>query len=152
MPPSFLTQRKSQIRRIEEACEVESTTKTCMRDVDEGTDVILDLKGADSTVLLALLRKRLSCSSRESYVSEESADELIVNTENMVVYLISPQAALLPMVKRPDDSMIWDTYSILSAWDYHGHITTEDWPPYQGSAIDFLGQLKLGMYAVSCTH
>lgn len=150
MPPSFLAQRI--LRRREESCKVESTTKTCMRDVGEGTDALLDLKGADSTVLLALLREWLSCPSKESDVSEENVDEHFVSTDNTAVYLISPQAALLPIVGIQSEAIGLENYSIVLIRDYYGHISTEDWPCYEGSVFDFLDQLKLGIYAVSCTQ
>jgi hypothetical protein len=127
MPPTFLTQRKSQqIRRMEEACEVETTAKSCMRDLGEDV-VLLDLKGADSTVLLKVLRKWRSCSSRE-----------LGTTDCTVVNVISPQAAFLPLVERLNEAMMLDEYSILPIWNYHGHISTEDWGK------------KLGIYVVSC--
>ena len=151
MPPTFLTHTGSRIRRIEEVCKIDSSTKTCIHDDTEGTDVFLDLKSADSTVLLAVLRKWLSCPGRELDVGVERYDALSDNIEAVVVYLISPQLSLLTLVERTNELMIIDQYSIVPVWYYQWHITTEDWPAFEGSVIDFLDQLKLGIYAISCT-
>jgi hypothetical protein len=151
MPPTFLTHRGSGVRRVEEVCKLDSSTKTCIHDDGVVADVFLDLKGAESTVLLAMLRKWLSCPGRELDVGIESFDDLSDNIEAMVVYLTSPQAALLPLVARTNEAMIFDQYSIVPTWYYQWHITTEDWPAFEGSVLGFLGRLKLGMYSISCT-
>lgn len=151
LPPTFLTHSGSGIKRIEEVCKLDSSSKTCIHDDGVGADVFLDLKGAESTVLLAVLRKWLSCPCRELDVGIESFDDLSDNIEAVIVYLISPQAALLPLMARTNEAMIFDQYSIVPTWYYQLHITTEDWPAFEGSVLDFLGQLKLGMYAISCT-
>ncbi len=125
MPPTFLARRKlQQIRRMEEACEVETIAKACMRDLGEDL-ILLDLKGADSTVLLTVLRKWRLCPSQE--------------LGSTVVNVITPQAALLPLVERPNESVMLDEYAIIPTWNYQGHISTEDWG------------VKLGIYIVFCT-
>jgi len=155
MPPTFLTHGTSTIKTMEKACEVDFTTETCTRDSGRGKDVILDLKGADSTALQTVLRKWLNCNGWKLDASLKSVSELSVSADDIVVYLVSPLSALAPLVESQSEAhavMMLEEYSIVSSWDYYGHITTEDWPAYEGSVTKFMSQLKLGMHAVSCTR
>lgn len=133
MPATFLTRGRSRIGSREEACEVadgQCTEEQCLDNRQK--EVILDLQGADSSVLLNVLREWLPCRGRDEGDGDIS------------IQLVSPPAVILPLVK------ILEEYSFLSMEDYYGHISTEDWPAFDGSAITFLKQFKLELYTVSC--
>jgi hypothetical protein len=140
MPATFLTRERSRMKSNEEACEVgvgQSTEETCLFSSQRG--VILDLKGADSSVLLEVLREWFPCHGRDAANGDAG------------ILLVAPPAIILPLVNN-NNGEEWEEYSILSMKDYHGHIhiSTEDWPAFDGSAIKFLEQLKLEVYTVSC--
>lgn len=140
MPATFLTRGRSRIKSKGEACEVgggHCTEETCL--YSSQSEVILDLQGADSSVLLEVLREWLPCHGRDAA------------NEDAGLLLVAPPAVILPLVKN-NNGEEWEEYSILSMKDYYGHthVSTEDWPAFDGSAIKFLELLKLEVYTVSC--
>ena len=113
-------------------------------EIGVGRQVILDLKDSDSTVLLAMLHKLISCPNgrRDNDLT------------SMSLYLVSPQAAILPLVDILSETpakMIMDEYFLLSTREYQGHVSTENWPEFD-SVLKFLGQLKIIVYAISCAN
>ncbi len=139
MPATFLTRKRSRIKSKDEACEVgggQCAEEKCLDSSQR--EVILDLHGADSSVLLKVLREWLPCHGRDVGDSDG-------------LKLVSPPAVILPLAEN-NNGEGWEGYSILSMNDYNGHIhiSTEDWPAFDGSPIKFLEQLKLEVYTVSC--
>jgi hypothetical protein len=138
LPATFLTRERPRMKGKDESCEVasgQSTEEECL-DIRE-REVVLDLQGADASVLLKVFRKWLPCNDQYDEGCEPS------------LQLVSPPAVILPLVRKNSDEE-WRKYSILSMKDYRGHISTEDWPIFDGSVKKYLEQLKLEVYNVTC--
>ncbi len=138
LPATFLTRERPRMKGKDESCEVVSgqCTEEEFPDIGE-REVVLDLQSADASVLLKVIRNWLPCNDQY----EESS--------NLSLQLVSPPSVILPLVSKNSDDE-WRNYSILSMKDYHGHISTEDWPTFDGSVVKFLEQLKLEVYNVTC--
>lgn len=161
MPPTFLTRGRSHRATGEhDTCHVEDICSDTTSWQQQQTELILDLKGADSSVLLEVLRKWLPCrSSNVVGDGAPGAGELPdgADSDDRFLRLVAPPAAILPLVEdelniTSPATMIWEEYSIALARVHHGHISTEDWPPFRGSIKKFMDQLTLDVYAVSCAH
>lgn len=158
MPPSFLTRGRTYTARKESICEASEgdyVEETCLDDLQHQTEVILDLQGANSWVLLELLRNLLPCHSPDIDDGDTAAGKLSDSADDRFLYLVSPSAVILPLIEEHNESsatMKWAEYSIISHHSHNGHISTEDWPPFDGSVKKFLGQLKLDLYSVSCVQ
>ncbi|KAL9180374.1 hypothetical protein ACHAXT_008344 [Thalassiosira profunda] len=135
MPPTFLTQKES-FERGDAVCGASEGEATC---TNRREGVILDLQGADSSVLLEVLRERLPCPQPE---------EATVGGNG--IRLLSPISVILPLVGDTAE-MAWDGYSFTPTQSFRGHISTEDWPAFDGLVTKFIDQLKLAVYEVSCT-
>ena len=154
MPTTFLTNGSPiTAKRNENTCQVndDNTEETCFNDLQYTTDVIIDLQGLDSSVLLGELRKWIPCQGRDT--GDRDAFNNISDNNGGFLQLISPPTIIQALVEEQDESsptMKWKEYSFLSTKGYHAHISTEDWPVFDGSVTNFLGQLKLDLYRVSC--
>jgi hypothetical protein len=140
MPPTFLTREGPRIKRENEACDVagrQCSEEKCMNTKER--EVILDLQRADSSILLKVFRTWLPCNDQDVADSDTS------------LQLVSPPAVILPLATI-NSGEEWSKYSILSLKDYHGHISTEDWPKFDSSVITFLDQLKVEVYTVTCSR
>jgi hypothetical protein len=145
MPPTFLTRAGDDDWTHEKSVD---ETKKC--DVGGKCDqsssstrqrkVILDLKGANSSVLLEVLHEWLPCHGPNICVS------------NHFIQLISIPAAILPLVKKSNGSsaVLFDEYTITTITSYDNHISTEDWPAFEGSIASFINQLRLDVYMITC--
>ena len=153
MPPTFLTRagnddwthEKSvdETKKCDEAvsgkCDQSSSSSTRQRKV-----IILDLKGANSSVLLEVLHEWLPCHGPNMCVKDSNS--------NHFIQLISIPAAILPMVKKSNGSsaVFFDEYTITTITSYDNHISTEDWPAFEGSIASFINQLRLDVYIITC--
>ena len=45
----------------------------------------------------------------------------------------------------------WNQYTFLSVHGHGTHVSTEDWPVFNGDTESFVSQLELVTYNVSCT-
>ena len=143
MPPTYLT-RKGYTNGEEANCNVregESTDNTtCLSNFQQQTnEVILDLKGSDLSVLLEVLHNWLPCQK--------------LSGGNRSLHIVSPPAVILPLIHKNDESSVklfWNEFEFTLSREYHGHVSTEDWPRFDESVQKFIGQLKLDIYVVSC--
>jgi len=153
MPPTFLTlgTRKDGVC---DAPGMESGGVTCSGDFQHEIEVILDLQGENSSVLLEVLHKWLPCHSPDISGNSDAAKHSD-SADDRFLHLVSPPSVVLPLMEECDEptaTMKWEEYSIILTQDHHGHISTEDWPTFDGSVKNFLGQLKLDLYTVSCVQ
>ena len=155
MPPTFLARTQPSIRE-EGVCGdsegADNVDRACVGDSrHQRSKLIFDLQGADSSVLLEVLRKWIPCPVGEGDTSLQS--KFSDTIDGRFVHLVSPPAVILPLVEEYSESsakMRWEEYSILLTQYHHGHVSTEDWPVFNGSVKKFLHQLKLDLYIVSC--
>jgi len=143
IPPTFLTRRRLSIERNEGTCKV-NEEETCRDDFEDQNEVIiLDLQGEESSVLLDAIRQWMPCPSADDINEKANFN----NVGGNFLHLYSPPAAMLPLLREQN----WEEYTITSTTkDYHPHISTEDWPVIDGSISQFMGQLRLSQYSVSC--
>ena len=158
MPPTFLMNGRSITAKRNENNRQRNyedhAKETCFDDLQYTTDVILDLQGSESSVLLVALRKWLPCQGHDVGGRDDVVNNNFSHIKGGFLQLVSPPTIIQSLMKEQDESlttMKWEEYSILPARDYHAHISTEDWPLFDGSMKNFLGQLKLDLYSVSCT-
>jgi len=152
MPPTFLTRAGdddwTHEKSVDETkkCDVaesgkcdQSSSSTRQRKV-----IILDLKGANSSVLLEVLHEWLPCHGPNMCVKDSNS--------NHFIQLISIPAAILPLVKKSNGSsaVLFDEYTITTITSYDNHISTEDWPAFEGSIASFINQLRLDVYIITC--
>jgi len=94
-------------------------------DSQHQTEVIFDLQGANSWVLLELLRNLLPCHSPDVGDGDTAAGKLSDSTGDRFLHLVSPPAVILPLLEEHNDSsatMKWGrifNYKFISAqWSY----------------------------------
>lgn len=149
MPPSFLARENdnsyntnAEVCKIDEKGTSEQTLSTEVAvQLDSivndslvqscRDDIVLDLKGAESSILSEVLRKLLHCPSNTDYQSE------------IPIYVVSPPSVAL--------SLEFSLYTMQRKYGYPSHISTEDWPTWSGSVGRFIDQLELAVYEVSCS-
>ncbi|EED86613.1 predicted protein [Thalassiosira pseudonana CCMP1335] len=149
MPPSFLARENdnsyntnAEVCKIDEKGTSEQTLSTEVAvQLDSivndslvqscRDDIVLDLKGAESSILAEVLRKLLHCPSNTDYQSE------------IPIYVVSPPSVAL--------SLEFSLYTMQRKYGYPSHISTEDWPTWSGSVGRFIDQLELAVYEVSCS-
>lgn len=151
MPPTFLTRGDddwTHEKSVDEKkkCDVavggkcdQSSSSTRL------TNMILDLKGAHSSVLLKVLHEWLPCHGPNISVEDSNS--------NHFIQLISIPAVILPLVKKSSGSstaVMFDEYIITTITSYDSHISTEDWPAFEGSIVSFINQLRLDVYTITC--
>ncbi|KAL7485743.1 hypothetical protein ACHAW6_011345 [Cyclotella cf. meneghiniana] len=110
--------------------------------------ILLDLQGNEPPILLNVLQNHLPCTQTD--------DE---GNHSLRLFLITPYSvvqSLLSEDQRTSTSFEhvfpWEGYSFRK--DYSSpyvHVSTEDWPAWDGSIPKFLGHLEVGVYEVSCT-
>ncbi len=130
MPPTFLARGRSlgtcsiaNYERIRVSGE-KDISLTC------DNQFIIDLQGKEAEVLLEVLRERLPCDQR--------------NKES--VLLITPAPVMTSLSEKD-----WKEYTFLSVHGHRTHVSTEDWPIFNGTFRSFIDQMELVTYHVSCT-
>jgi hypothetical protein len=153
MPPTFLTragdkddwtyeksvdEKKKCDVAVGEKCD-QSSSSTRQR------KIILDLKGANSSVLLEVLHEWLPCHGPNISVEDSNS--------NNFIRLISIPAVIKPLVKKSNGSsaVLFDAYTITTITSYDNHISTEDWPAFEGSIASFINQIQLDVYIITCS-
>lgn len=141
MPPTFLTRGGPHTIRKGGTCGASDGE---MDDLQNQVEVIIDLQGEDSSVLLEVIRELLPCPTGKP---SSSADDTFL-------HLVSPPAVILPLLEEQNEpssaAMKLKEYSVVLFRNHYGHISTEDWPAFDGSMKKFLDKLKLDVYTVSC--
>eukprot|EP00571_Detonula_confervacea_P005939 CAMPEP_0172332238 /NCGR_PEP_ID=MMETSP1058-20130122/62333_1 /TAXON_ID=83371 /ORGANISM="Detonula confervacea, Strain CCMP 353" /LENGTH=275 /DNA_ID=CAMNT_0013049517 /DNA_START=1256 /DNA_END=2080 /DNA_ORIENTATION=+ len=103
MPPTFLTRGGgSHTIPKEGTCKASGgdyAEETCLDDSQHQTSVILDLQGADSSVLLEVLRKWLPCPQTRDHDRDTGAGKLY-RADDRFLQLVSPPSVMLPLLEE----------------------------------------------------
>ncbi|KAL7431233.1 hypothetical protein ACHAXM_002588 [Skeletonema potamos] len=134
MPPTFLTRGRS-LRSMEKGTTCNATDEKII--VSGGlhtslacdNQVIIDLQGREADVLLEVLQERLPCRHR--------SDETLL--------LITPDPVMILLTE-----IEWSEYTFASVNGHHPHLSTEDWPVFNGTFRSFVSQMELVTYNVLC--
>jgi len=113
----------------DEYCSVE--THGC------GRFPIIDLKGSSDETLLSSLNEHLLCSQ-----GQESRDGH--------VYLVSPPLRMGDLAIGSGRCSLGASYSCRHIQHHWPHLTTEDFPPFDGSIGNMLSSLELSVYEIAC--
>eukprot|EP00985_Skeletonema_marinoi_P032275 scaffold39087_cov174-Skeletonema_marinoi.AAC.2 len=131
MPPTFLIRGRS-LENMACNANDERRRVSCERGISLACDnpIIIDLQGSEVDDLLEVLHERLPCHHR----NEQS------------VLLITPAPVMISLSEKN-----WREYKFLSVHGHRTHVSTEDWPVFNGTFRSFFDQLELVTYHVSCT-
>lgn len=154
MPPSFLAREdiysQSEAVTIQDQCksdvaESDSSTSSelltnqeeCKAATSQPNNIILDLQGSEPSVLLNVLQSYLTCSENDSSI-----------------YLTTPLAVVASILsdeQHSQNELTWHGYSFDKVYaSPYVHVSTEDWPKWNGSVVNFVSQLRLVTYEVKC--
>jgi phosphatidylinositol glycan class Z len=153
MPPSFLARSKTELAEYAPAVQCFTDTdgiNTCSNDELEtgqqenrlqSENVILDLQGSEPLVLLHVLQSYLTCSAAD---------------DSTPIYLTTPLAVANTLNEKQTNQhgnhFSWKEYNFYNVYTSpHVHVSTEDWPRWDGSFLSFLSRLRLVSYKVTCT-
>mmetsp|Transcript_21613 Transcript_21613/g.39091 ORF Transcript_21613/g.39091 Transcript_21613/m.39091 type:complete len:661 (-) Transcript_21613:48-2030(-) len=118
---------------------------------------IIDLKGTNESHLLDTLNDLLRCDLRATGKNGiQTIDEF--TTADNFVYVVAPWTTISHS-SLGDDARENPTFCLPKiGFDcekirtYHPHITTEDFPTWEGSIRTFWSQLELNVWNLSCRH
>ena len=136
MPPTFLTRGRSPENMAEgSACIANEERRRVSAKGDialacDNNQIILDLQGREAAVLLDVLHERLPCDQQK----EES------------ILLVTSVPVMISLAEKK-----WTEYKFLSVHGHRTHVSTEDWPLFNGSFKSFFDQMELVTYRISCT-
>ena len=153
MPPSFLAKKAADfsdhiqchdyLTTGEGDISAKDELQQCMAVYSQPNQLVLDLQGNDSLVLLDTLQNHLPCQETEKKSSTS-------------IHLIMPlSVANSLVVQQKSESkvgeIIWQGYIMDKNYSSrHIHLSTEDWPIWDGSFFGFIDHLQLVVYGVSC--
>ena len=144
MPPTFLSRPISHgsIPTGEEVCPEDYNAGGCDTITRKQPSRIFDLKGETSNSLLHAIDNILACDK-----SSESSPA-------SVLMLVLPNAAMQTLTDTSSENgksaLRWNEYAIKEFVGFGAHISTEDWPLWQGSVEQFMNNLRLNISLVSC--
>lgn len=166
MPPSFLVRRETVFKAtnnilLENQCMGDTTNNdgdgTCINNEIHTSpeecntlslhpdNIILDLQGNDSSVLLTTLQNILTCTNDER---DNSGSRYLVTPLSIATYLARNE---LQSDTYNLDHFKWEGYNFHKMYTSPIiHVSTEDWPTWDGSVVNFLNQLQLVTYQVKC--
>ena len=154
MPPSFLTRQETysyfQTARISQnyaninddgtkSYHNNEIQKQCSAPFTrQYNNRILDLQGNEPNVLLNVLHGKLPCTNGED--------------NPMHVHLVTPYSVASSLSNENDSKgFTWQEYRFTNVYiSPCVHVSTEDWPNWNGSAVTFLNHLQLVVYEVTC--
>lgn len=165
MPPTFLTRMSRGIVDGSRICPKNQQDGVCQKmsrdvfgtDLDDGCQRdairIVDLKSSGLDKLWDTLHSELPC-AKGDYFLEDS---------NNLVYLTMPFMAeadkidessfvFSPTSDRRRRNIPYGDYEYVHVTSYGQHLTTEDFPPFGGSFLEFYDRLALHVYAISCAE
>ncbi|KAL7451044.1 hypothetical protein ACHAWC_002896 [Mediolabrus comicus] len=134
MPPTFLTRgRVTGNNNMEERITERGVIVTDDGDISVACEnqIIIDLQGREMGVLLGVLHERLPCNE---------------NT-NKSLLIVTPAAVMATIAENE-----WNEYTFMSVHGHGTHVSTEDWPVFNGAVGSFVSQLELVTYNVSCSR
>ncbi|KAL7460816.1 hypothetical protein ACHAXS_001256 [Conticribra weissflogii] len=157
MPPTFLTreERQSSYSCGNCGCNVDGTCTDVLAWTNNGECsgghsrscgmlAILDLQGSNSTKLVSVLEKLLPCTRNTQNLADAGSSYDDMN----MIYIVSPPVVVSSL--KGFGRIGLDTYSFRKLHGYRGHVSTEDWPIFNGTIMSFVEDLELAVYRVSC--
>lgn len=142
MPPTFasrIRQMNSESRFISNDGNETSDNEYCLTtgSVSCNAFPIIDLKGSNVETLLSAIEEHMSCVSGEE-------------SNHAHVYLVTPPLRLEDLAVGSGSCSIGASYSCQHIQSYRPHLTTEDFPLFDGSVRNLLLNLELSVYKVTC--
>lgn len=149
MPPTFASRTRSD-KHVNADHSCAATTggdggqgsKYCLtKSFSCGNVPIIDLKGSPIEDLLSALNEHLACGDRD-------ADNTEIDSGR--VYLVSPPLKMGTVVIGANGCSLGESYICNQITSFRPHLTTEDFPSFDGSILNFLSNLELSYYDISC--
>ena len=141
MPPTFVLRKRNADPETCSASAGGDTQGSCsMESLGCGNVAIIDLKESSVETLLSTLNEHVACGNRgenDSYGEEQ-------------VYLVSPPLKMDCVAIGTDCFLGASPYSCRRIQSYRPHLTTEDFPPFDGSIVNMLSNMELGVYEITC--
>jgi phosphatidylinositol glycan class Z len=139
MPPTFASRMRishttpcnAEREFCNSECSIESLS--CIINVP-----IVDLKGSSAESLLVAIEESLSSGSKVESKTKER------------VYLVSPPIRMGDVVIYPNECSLGTSFSCERVESHWPHLTTEDFPPFEGSIRNVLSNFNLGIYEITC--
>jgi phosphatidylinositol glycan class Z len=126
--------------------ELNLSKVTCKEISRQSENIMLDLQGNDSSVLLRVLQGYLHC---------QHFDE---QNHLIHMYLITPSSISQSLTNEEQSNsnanhgFEWEGFTFLKQYTSpRVHVSTEDWPAWDGSVINFLHRLELSAFEISCS-
>ena len=125
---------------LSDASENGSSDQCSMETLGCNRYPIFDLKGSSGDELMSTLNGLLPC--------DEWTNDQKENGSNPCIYLVAPPLTLGDIVIGPDCFL--GPYRCTRTQTYRPHLTTEDFPPLDGSLVSLLWKMELSTYRVTC--
>lgn len=165
MPPTFLTRMSRGIINGSRMCHKDQQDGVCQdmsrdvfgRDLDDGCQRdairIIDLKGSGLHKLWDTLELEIPC-AKDGYFLEDSNNLVYVTVPFMAEGDTLGESSFVfsPTSDRRIRKIPYGDYEYVHITSYGQHLTTEDFPPFDGSFLKFYDRLSLNVYAISCAE
>ena len=98
----------------------------------------------------------MSCPEIRRSNTDVASNQPIGSTDSpSIIYVISPTAVIASLSEQYPhapipSTVVWKEFSLKRMRSHSGHVSTEDWPKFDGSTKDFIGNLELAVYKISC--
>jgi phosphatidylinositol glycan class Z len=137
MPPTFLTR-----------ATVESSTTACR----EGNRIV-DLNGSASTILWDTLKSELDCTEKMGIPVPEKKPRESVHLA--VPYLLNAEmetSSSYSFAGEDHCKLSVDSYNCSFVASFGPHLSTEDFPPFDGAILSFYKRLAFNVYEITCIN
>lgn len=141
MPPTFLLRRRRAEHEVDEF-DKNGVSSCLLTDACRGSS-LRDLKGSPIEKLYQTIDDAITCSTEnKEVVADDENDNNHKRHQN--VYVVAPPST----IPTPTD----DKYHFLRVWSYYPHVTTEDFPAWNGKLNEFFSLMELVVYEVECLN
>jgi phosphatidylinositol glycan class Z len=143
MPPTFSWRKRNEA--LADECLAENVDPVPGNDYCStatrgcGSFPIIDLKGSSVDTLTSALSEHIICHNGD-HGSRDSND---------YVYVLAPPLTTGTVVLG-HDCFVGESYSCRHVRSFRPHLTTEDFPPFEGSLISALWSMELCVFEISC--
>jgi phosphatidylinositol glycan class Z len=143
LPPTFSWRKRNEAMAKE--CLAENSDSMSGKDNCStatprcGSVPIIDLKGSSVDTLTSALSEQLTCDNGD-HGSKDSND---------YIYLVAPPLTMGTVVLG-HDCFLGESFRCRHMRSFRPHLTTEDFPPFDGSLLNTLWRMELCVYEISC--